>query len=214
MNFINVKIKSGNIFYTSSKNAQIGFSLVETSFGDVYHKTFEKLEGVLTAVKIKPKKDKFPETVGLFLKESEETTYVLEIPTLEKNSVTKFAQSLARLLPNLSLNKNTVITLNTDAKDKNGYLYANIFIEQDGERIKWAYENSEIPEPVKTVNKVTREETLDWSDRNAFIYGKIKDAVDNFTKQSVKEHTKDYNTSAGKSLAEELTGNISDDLPF
>jgi hypothetical protein len=215
MDFINVKIKSGNIFYTSSKDAQIGYSLVETSFGDVYHKTFDSLEGNLVAVKIKPKKDQFPEVVELFLKESDEVTYVLSIPTLDaRTSVTKFAQSLAQILPNVSLNKQTVITLNTTAKDKNNYLYANIYITQDGEKISWAYENKDIPGPTKTINKVTKEETLDWSDRNAFIYDKIKVSVEKLSKQAVKDHTKDYNTSAGKSLAEELTGNIPDDLPF
>jgi len=215
MNFTNVKIKSGNLFYTSSKTAQIGYGLVETSFGDVYHKTFDKLEGVLVAVKIKPKKDQFPEAVELFLKENDENTYVLSIPTLDtKTSVTKFAQSLSRIIPNVSLNKNTVITLNTDSKDKNGYLYANIYIMQDGENVKWAYEYAEIPGPTKTINKVTKEEALDWSDRNAFMYDKIKSSVERLSKEAVKEHTKDYNTSAGKSLAEELTGNISDDLPF
>jgi len=211
MKFKTVGIKTGNVLYTSHKEA--GENTVETSTKDgkiYHHEEYENVEGKLTAVKLE--EGKFGERLKLFIEQDKDNTFVLEIPTIINKELSDWAVEMGKFIGNLKLNKQTKISTNKTKLDKNNFPYKNLFITQDEERVDWAFELSEIPKPV--VKTKLGKDSLDFEDRDDFVYKKIKAAVEGFKKDNKVQHMpSDYKTSTNK---EEIVipPRRSDDLPF
>jgi hypothetical protein len=186
MEYINFNIKSKNgMFYTTSKEEKKGYTLNkyidrETNAEKVnFHKDVRTLSGKL--IKFGVKESQFGEQFFIFLKQEEECVHALQINVFRKGTaINDYIKSFAQYVDQLKEGDNLEIYLNNKAKDKNGYLYKNVYISSNGESLKWSFpiygEGSPVPNPAKTINKVTGKEVWDYSDVDAFFYKKIKES--------------------------------------
>ena len=214
MEFLKVGFKQGNHLYTSSKTPVAGAEVYVKDENTYYHTTMDKVEGKLTAVKLDP--SDFGERLKLFIQKDENSCYILEIPTVNKDRLNDWACEIAKFLPNLKLGKQIEISANTSNMDKKGYPYKNLYISQEGEKVQWAFPLTDIPPLSKKFNKLKNADVYNSEDRDAFLYEKIKESVEGFKKENKTAHTpSDYKTSTNKPAADiDLSGEDNDDLPF
>jgi len=178
--FINIKIKSGNRFYTSSKNPIKGAEKVETKLGDYYHTEVPNIKSnKLLSVGVYD--SPYGEVLQFLMEGEGETILSFSIPTINsKGRLDSFAASAARYLGNLEVGKPIEISLNKKDTNPNGYLYANMFFRQGGEEnVRWVFDNDDVPPGTEKINKVTKKSEYDYQDRDAFLYDKIKEACKN-----------------------------------
>lgn len=194
MNFTNYLIKtSKGRFYTSSKTPMEGYTANEYQDKETkenktnYHKEVDTLSGILYSVSLKD--GKFGERFTIALNQPNGDCHTLEIPVFlsAKGDIDGFLKDIARSLQGLALGANTEIFLNSTKKDKNGYLYKNVNFRQDGQKIDWTFspygEDSPVPKPKQETHKVTKKETWNFDEPNAWYYEFIKDAVNNLTRE-------------------------------
>jgi hypothetical protein len=215
MNYTNYSIKSKNgKFYTTSKVEKEGYTpnkYIDKSTGTEvtnYHKEVTNLKGKL--VKWGVKESQFGERFYIMLKQDGDDVDVLDMPIFNgsSNSINDYIKSICQYIDSFDKDVDFEMYLNSKNKDKNGYLYKNVFININGESLKWNFklygEDSIVPPPIETVNKVTKKKSWDYSDADAFFYEKIKGG-------NVNES--DTQTSASDSNVE-TQEESNDDLPF
>lgn len=175
--FVNVKIKAGNIFYVSSKEPFDGAVMVETKFGEYYHKELPIIESP-KLLSVKLVEGKFGESLKFLMEGEDGSVLDLSMVTInQKGGLDSFAADVAKTLPNLEIGKPITISLNKESANAAGYLYPNVYIKQDeDENVRWAFGIDEIPKLVQKINKVTKKTEYDSEDRDAFLYDKIKEA--------------------------------------
>lgn len=215
MNFINYSIESSRgVFYTTSKEQKEGYERHEYVDRETketkvnYRKRISNLKGKLT--KFGCRGTQFGERFEMFLEQEDGDVAVLQIPIFRSGtSVNDYIKSMCQYIDNLKTGTTVEIYLNSKNKDKNGYLYKNIFINVDGENLKWAFpiygDDSPVPSPTKTINKVTKKETWDYSDVDAFFYEKIQ-------RGSTTQEQQNSEAAPKQQQAPINTGD--DDLPF
>ena len=208
MKYSTVGIKAGNKLYISSKTKEVGFNTEAEYEGTTfYHKELDSIEGVLKNKKLE--EGKFGERLKIFVQADENETYVLEIPTINKESLMPWAVEIAKFLPNMELNKPIKISTNTERTDSKGRPYRNFYMESEGESIPWAITLDEIPKPVEKKSKLKGTSTWDFSDRDEFLYNIIKTNSKATSAQVKEEHTpEDYKSSKKKPVESK------NDLPF
>ena len=169
MNYSIVGIKSGNKLYISSKTKEVGFDTeVEYEGTTYYHKELSHIEGVLKNKKLE--EGNYGERLKLFFAQDKDNTYVLEIPTLQGDSLKPWAAEIAKYLPGMDIGKNVKISTNTTKVDKKGNPYRNFYVEQDGVSVAWAFNLEDVPKPTQKKSKLKGEVTWDFTDRDAFLY--------------------------------------------
>lgn len=209
MNYNTVKIKGGNVLYMSSKTKEVGYD-VETEYDGTtyYHKHLDSIEGVLKNKKLED--STFGERLKVFLQQDDNNTYVLEVTTLNKDSLLPWAAEIAKFLPNMEIGKVIKISTNTEKKDKEGRPYKNFYMECEGQGIPWAFALEDVPKPVKKTSKLKGTETWDFSERDEFLYKIITDNTKKTSAQVQEENTpEDYKSSKRDKKVEAKS-----DLPF
>lgn len=192
MNYTNWSIKKSNgMFYTMSKTPEVGFhenKYVDKETKEVvlnYHKEVPTLSGVLHSAKLKD--TNFGQRLTLSLTQPNGDSHVLEIPVFNgtTDNISDYVKSITQIIGGLQLGIQTTFELNKTTKDKKGFLYANFYAEQEGEKIQWQFkvfgEGSEVPPAKQVKNKVTGKETWDFSDASVWLYSKLKEGVQNLT---------------------------------
>jgi len=215
MDYTNYSIKSKNgKFYTTSKVEMDGYTpnkYIDKSTGKEvtnYHKEVTNLKGKL--VKWGVKDSQFGERFYIMLKQDGDEVDVLDVPIFNgsSNSVNDYIKSFCQYIDSFEKDVDFEMYLNSKNKDKNGYLYKNVFINIDGKSLSWNFklysEDSIVPPPIETINKVTKKKSWDYSDADAFFYEKIKGGA--------QYHTETSNTEA--STGASVKPNNDEDLPF
>lgn len=211
MEYINYNIKNKNgMFYTTSKEEKEGYVLNkytnrETNKEETnYHKDVSTLKGSLMRFGVKS--SPFGERFFIHLKQEDGNVAAMEINVFRSGtSINDYIKSFAQYLDQFKTDDVLEIYLNKKNKDSNGYLYKNVYISANGENLKWSFpiygEESPVPQPSKVINKVTKKETWDYSDVDAFFYERVKGEVKTEEASTQKE-------------VETVMTQKEDDLPF
>lgn len=207
--FKNISIKSGNIFYEKSKLPKDGFAQVTSKTGVVsFHKEYPFIEGKL--IKVVKKDTEWGECLEVFLDCGDHIKRFFQFLFNQKQQLQTWAIELSKYLPGLKLGSNIKISLNKTSLNAKGIPYENMYVEQDGEKLGWAYTINDLPKLEKKENKITKVVTWDSTARDEYVYPIIEKAIANLKGQSQKEHTKDYNVDKGSVVIESKPT----DLPF
>lgn len=181
--YTNYKIKSNKdraTFYTSQKEPAPGFVQVEVKDrGTFYHKDVSSMEGVVERVFIK--ESKFGDTLDVWFKQADENINVLSIPIWRSaTSLNDYLKEFVKLLPNITYGQPITMWLNNKTKDKNGFLYKNVYAKSGEDKIEWAFTPEEIPKGEKSINPITKKEQYSFEKNNAFFYEKLQEAIRKF----------------------------------
>ncbi len=208
--FVNIKLKSGNRFYTSSKEPVEGAELVETKFGNYYHKVIGYIKSD-KLISVSLRDTKYGEKLQFLMEGKDNTILDFSIPTINnKGRLEAFAASAAMSIGGLKIGHPIEINVNKKDKNEAGYLYSNIFFRQFGdEDIKWTFDYSEVPKPVEKINKITKKSEWNSEDKDAFLYAKLVEACMGLKPE--KSESDDYPKAKDKKVVVPVED---DDLPF
>lgn len=232
-NYRNYSIKgSKGKFYESSKDMMEGFNIkYETQSKEIrYHRESDALEGVLKKIAIKEfqfDKGKV-KYLRIMFDEISGDRGTLSIPLLtSKGGLDPWIKAFMLYLPALKKGQEIKIQLNRQHRDKNKYLYKNVWMHDgDDEQIKWAFDPKPsagiVPQPVEGRHPTTGEKTLDWGPVDRWYYDYMMKVIDAWGGQEDEAEELAENESyvtgdeyAGKQTPDDTPDTSAyDDLPF
>lgn len=218
----NIKIKqSVGKFYESSKTEIEGWEKVDTKeHGNRWHRVFSTITGTITKIMI-DESGSFGDRLKIFVDTGEDEVSVLEMPLFNINkSLYDYARSLAMIIDGVKLGgENThEIFLNSKNKDKNDFLYKNIFIKQNGETVKPSVNKADVPaweekpDPVKKGKKV-----WDSTANTKYLYDILYDFCEGVTPSASSENTPPVTNTEkaiSKPVEKKVVEDVVDNLPF
>lgn len=217
-------VGSKGVFYTTKREPTEGYS--ENTYVDPKtkeSKTNYRLEKTELSGKLKffgmkevTLQGKEVDMMFITLETSPTTCDSIELAVFNGKSINDYVKAFCQVFDNLQKGADTKIQLNRESKDKKGFLYKNVFVTQDNEKVNWAFktfgDDSPVPKAVKTQDKVTKKDTWDFSAVDGFFY-------DILTKYKYTPKPKENTEAAAtqppaESKSVEQSTDITDDLPF
>lgn len=204
--FNNYKIKnSKGVFYLSSKEEKEGYKPTQTPDGTTYyHKEVDRIVGKLQSVKEKEvdfSKGKMT-LLEIYIEEDEDVIGVINVPLFQKESASRlseWAKEFIKYLRTIEKGKTYSIGLNKKKKNRNGYLYKNVFFNtEDGEKVEWGLDPRNAPDWKKNTieDKVTGHRKTEWdsSEQDKYYYDELKAQLPKFEKKGNNESEQSEST--------------------
>ena len=187
----------GNVTYLSIREGKIAKKV-----GDEYE-FYSKVSGHLMG--LSTREGKYGDELMVDLKDGDEN-YRLQI-RIKGNDAGKQSSyfiSFAHCAPGIDPSKE--LTLIPSLKIVDERKRAALFLEQDGQIMKWVYKKGDgMPEPEEVFNKKGELISTDWSEVEAFRLDKVNELNSKINKSA--------NTLVASSVKEEVE-KVDDDLPF
>jgi hypothetical protein len=212
--YLKVSFKDGSI-YETSKEPQEGFEKNEWSVagrsGVNYKKVYRKpISGAL--VSVKHRDTNFGQTLAVVLRN--EDYFQIEVPLMDRDEISPFAENIIRQLPNLQKGMEYDVTGFVYQPEGSKYQYRGLTFRKDGtEKVEKSLSYQTANNPDGDIPPIEWKESMgkkkpNFEKRNDFLY--------NFMKKQLNENfgeSQDVPSTPEPPKVEEKKPNV-EDLPF